>query len=52
MQLCKSYAIKNLAKLTIEGVYDFIVYQKVIPRLNTVWQSDNDSTLDDTAQTM
>jgi hypothetical protein len=49
-----SYAIKNLAKLTIEAVHDFIV-SKVIPRLITVWQSDisvGDFTTIDTARTV
>jgi hypothetical protein len=35
-----SFAIKIFAKLTIEGVHNFIV-SKVIPRLITVWQSAN-----------
>jgi hypothetical protein len=34
-----TYAIKNLAKLTIEGVHDFIV-SKVLPRLILLWQKD------------
>jgi hypothetical protein len=34
-----SFALKNLAKLTIEGVHDFIL-SKVIPRLITLWKSD------------
>jgi hypothetical protein len=34
-----SYAIKNLAKLTIKGVHDFFV-SKVIPRLIKLWKSD------------
>ena len=55
-----SFAIKNLAKLTIERVHDFII-SKVIPRLITIWQSANTgsteasaaitSTTDDTATT-
>jgi hypothetical protein len=34
-----SFALKNLAKLTIEGVHDFIL-SKVIQRLITLWKSD------------
>ena len=34
-----SYAVKNLAKLTIQGVHDFIV-SKVLPRLVIIWQKD------------
>ncbi len=34
-----AYAVNNLAKLTIEGLYDFIV-SKVLPRLVSIWLKD------------
>jgi hypothetical protein len=37
-----SFGVKNLAKLTIESVHDFIV-TTVIPRLALLWQKDEEA---------